>query len=151
VKGLPDATTVVSDHEALIAQSVDLGDRPGAANSGCKVMTLLSATAIGRMRAMLGHRVAAPLRLGPFLRGYHPILATRTGIGEVLHIRARKGSANTSRGAVRFVDKLIPRLERAGESGPKLLRADSGFDSKPGCSARVGPNRSARASAPPIA
>ena len=63
-------------------------------------------------------------------RGYHPIIATRSETGEVLHIRARKGSANTSRGAVRFVEELIPRLERAGASGPKLLRADSGFESK---------------------
>jgi hypothetical protein len=63
-------------------------------------------------------------------RGYHPILATRAGTGEVLHIRARKGSANTSRGALRFVEELIPRLERAGASGPKLLRADSGFENK---------------------
>jgi hypothetical protein len=59
--------------------------------------------------------------------GYHPILATRAGTGEVLHIRARKGSANTSRGALRFVEELIPRVVRAGAAGPKLLRADSGF------------------------
>jgi hypothetical protein len=45
----------------------------------------------------------------------------------VLHIRARKGSANTSRGALRFVEELIPRVARAGATGPKLLRADSGF------------------------
>ena len=60
-------------------------------------------------------------------RGYHPIVATRAGSGEVLHIRARKGSANTSRGALRFVEELIPRVARAGATGPKLLRADSGF------------------------
>jgi hypothetical protein len=60
-------------------------------------------------------------------RGYHPIVATRAGTGEVLHIRARKGSANTSRGALRFVEELIPRLERAGATGEKLFRADSGF------------------------
>jgi hypothetical protein len=60
-------------------------------------------------------------------RGYHPIVATRSGTGEVLHIRARKGSANTSRGALRFVEELIPRVARAGATGPKLLRADSGF------------------------
>ena len=47
--------------------------------------------------------------------------------GEVLHIRARKGSANTSRGALRFVEELIARVARAGASGAKLLRADSGF------------------------
>jgi Transposase DDE domain group 1 len=60
-------------------------------------------------------------------RGYHPIVATRSGTGEVLHIRARKGSANTARGALRFVEELIPRVARAGASGPMLLRADSGF------------------------
>src|SRR5579859_6774692 len=60
-------------------------------------------------------------------RGYHPIIATRSGTGEVLHIRARKGSANTSRGALRFVEELIPRVRRAGATGPNLLRADSGF------------------------
>ena len=60
-------------------------------------------------------------------RGYHPILATRSATGEVLHIRARKGSANTSRGSLRFVEELIPRLQRAGATGSKLLRADSGF------------------------
>jgi DDE family transposase len=60
-------------------------------------------------------------------RGYHPILACRAGSGEVLHIRLRKGSANSARGAVRFVDELIARVTRAGASGAKLLRADSGF------------------------
>jgi hypothetical protein len=63
-------------------------------------------------------------------RGYHPILATRAETGEVLHIRARKGSANTARGALRFVEELIPRVARAGATGPKLLRADSGFWNK---------------------
>jgi hypothetical protein len=224
VNGLPDATKVVFDDErvvanagvvlpavlagrlgleALIDQSVDLGDRAGAANPGRKVMTLVAAMALGadciddcdvlrsgQTRAVLSHGVSAPSTLGTFLRaftfghvrqldrvlaeslcrawaagagpgddqlvvdvdsfvgevygydkqgagygythkrGYHPILATRAGTGEVLHIRARKGSANTSRGAVRFVEELIPRVERAGASGPKLLRADSGFESK---------------------
>ena len=60
-------------------------------------------------------------------RGYHPIIATRAATGEVLHIRARKGSANTARGALRFVEELIPRVRRAGATGPRLLRADSGF------------------------
>ncbi len=60
-------------------------------------------------------------------RGYHPILASRAETGEVLHLRLRKGSANTQRGILRFTDELIARLRRAGASGPKLLRADSGF------------------------
>src|SRR3954470_4365292 len=61
------------------------------------------------------------------VRGYHPLLATRADTGEVLHIRLRKGSANTSRGLLRFCDELIARVPRAGATGPKLLRADSGF------------------------
>jgi hypothetical protein len=189
--------------EELVQSRVDLGDRVGAANPGRKVMTMLSAMALGadciedcdvlrsgQTGAVLGHRVAAPSTLGTFLRaftfghvrqldrvlaesvqrgwaagagpgdqpltvdvdsfvgevhghdkqgagfgythkrGYHPILATRAGTGEVLHIRARKGSANTARGALRFVEELIPRVARAGASGPKLLRADSGFWNK---------------------
>jgi Transposase DDE domain group 1 len=61
------------------------------------------------------------------LLGYHPILATRADTRETLHIRLRKGSANTQKGIVRFVDELIARVARAGASGVKLLRADSGF------------------------
>jgi Transposase DDE domain group 1 len=221
VNGLPDSTRVVFDDqrvvvnagvllpailadrlgiEALIDATVDLGDRAGAAHPGRKVMTLVSAMALGadciddcgvlragQTRAVLGHGVSAPSTLGTFLRaftfghvrqldrvlavslarawaagagpgddrlvvdvdsfvgevygdqkqgagygythklGYHPILATRAGTGEVLHIRARKGSANTSRGALRFVEELIPRVARAGATGARLLRADSGF------------------------
>jgi hypothetical protein len=186
--------------EALVDQTVCLGDRPAAAHPGRKVMTLVSAMALGadcindcdllragETQVVLGHGVAAPSTLGTFLRaftfghvrqldrvlaqslmrawaagagpghgrlvvdvdsfvgevfgyakqgagygythqlGYHPILATRAGTGEVLHIRARKGSANTARGALRFVEELIARVARAGATGPKLLRADSGF------------------------
>lgn len=189
--------------EALVDGRVDLGGRAGSANPGRKVMSLVSAMALGadciadcevlrsgQTAVVLGHRVAAPSTLGTFLRsftfghvrqldrvladglarawaagagpgdqrlvvdvdsfvgevhgyakqgaafgytrkrGYHPILATRAGTGEVLHIRARKGSANTSRGALRFVEELVPRVERAGATGPKLLRADSGFWNK---------------------
>jgi hypothetical protein len=189
--------------EQLVDEAVCLGDRPGAANPGRKVMTMVCAMALGadciedcdvlrsgQTAAMLGHRVAAPSTLGTFLRaftfghvrqldrvlaeslsrawaagagpgcgrlvvdvdsfvgevhgdakqgagfgytgrrGYHPILATRADTGEVLHIRARKGSANTARGALRFVQELIARVDRAGAEGPKLLRADSGFWNK---------------------
>jgi hypothetical protein len=189
--------------EALVDESVDLGERPGAATPGRKVMTMVSAMALGadciedcdvlrsgQTAAVLGHGVVAPSTLGTFLRaftfghvrqldrvlgetltrawaagagpggerlvidvdsfvgevhgyakqgaafgytrqrGYHPILASRADTGEVLHVRLRKGSANTSRGALRFVEELIARVARAGASGPKLLRADSGFWSK---------------------
>ena len=62
--------------------------------------------------------------------GYHPILATRAGTGEILHARMRKGSANTARGAGRFIEELVPRLRRAGALGEIVLRVDSGFWSK---------------------
>lgn len=61
------------------------------------------------------------------VRGYHPLLATRAGTGEVLHARQRKGAANTARGAKRFVEELIPRVRRAGAAGELVVRADSGF------------------------
>lgn len=61
------------------------------------------------------------------LLGYHPILATRADTREALHIRLRKGSANTQKGMLRFTEELIARVDRAGASGVKLLRADSGF------------------------
>ncbi len=60
-------------------------------------------------------------------RGYHPIVAARAETREVLHLRLRKGSANTQRGILRFADELIARVARAGATGVKLFRADSGF------------------------
>ena len=63
-------------------------------------------------------------------RGYHPLLASRAGTGEVLHIRLRKGKANSSRGVLRFAEELIARVTRAGAGGEKLLRADSAFWNK---------------------
>jgi len=62
--------------------------------------------------------------------GYHPILATRSDTGEVVHARMRKGSANTCRGAKRFVEELVARARRAGATGKIVLRMDSGFWSK---------------------
>jgi hypothetical protein len=59
--------------------------------------------------------------------GYHPLLATRADTGEILHARLRKGSANTQRGAKRFVEELIARVRRAGATGPLTVRGDSGF------------------------
>jgi hypothetical protein len=62
--------------------------------------------------------------------GYHPLLATRADTGETLHVRFRKGSANTQRGAQRFVREVVGRVRRAGAGGPLTLRCDSGFFSK---------------------
>src|SRR3954464_16093267 len=65
--------------EALVDGRVDLGDRAGAGNEGAKVMTLVSAMALGadciddcdvlrsgRTGSVLGHRVMAPSTLGTF-------------------------------------------------------------------------------------
>ena len=60
--------------------------------------------------------------------GYHPIAAVRADTGEVLHIRNRKGKANTQRGAARFVDELLARVRRAGHTSTIVIRADSGFE-----------------------
>src|SRR3954449_7747833 len=60
------------------------------------------------------------------LFGYHPILTTRADTRAALHIRLRKGSANTQKGMLRFCDERS-RVNRAGAAGVKLLRADLGF------------------------
>jgi Transposase DDE domain group 1 len=189
--------------EALVDATVCLGDRPGAARPGRKVLSLLHAMLLGadciddcellrsgRTAAVLGHRPMAPSTLGTFLRsftfghvrqldrvlaealgrawragagpgderlvldldsfigevhghakqgagvgytkrlGYHPLLATRADSNEVLHVRLRKGQANSQRGALRFVDELLARVRRAGATGEILVRADSGFWNK---------------------
>jgi hypothetical protein len=186
--------------EQATDQLIDLGDRPGAAQPGRKLLTLVHAMVAGgdciddvellrcgSTASVLGHRVMAASTVGTFLRaftfghvrqldkvtgeiltrawaagagpgdgpitvdvdsticevhgyhkqgacygythqlGYHPLLATRAGSGEVLHARLRKGAANTARGILRFVDELIARLRRAGASGELTVRMDSGF------------------------
>jgi hypothetical protein len=62
--------------------------------------------------------------------GEHPLVATRADTGEVLHIRHRKGSSGSGRGAPRFVRETVGRARRAGATGQLTLRADSGFYSK---------------------
>jgi hypothetical protein len=186
--------------ERLIDEAVRLGERPGAARAGAKVLSLVHAMLLGadsiddcdvlrsgQTSRVLGHRVLAPSTLGTFLRsftfghvrqldrvlaealgrawsagagpgserlvidvdsfvcevhgarkqgaafghthklGYHPLIATRSSTLETLHIRMRRGSANTQRGAKRFLEELIARVRRAGATGEILLRADSGF------------------------
>lgn len=189
--------------EALVDRTVRLGERPGAARPGRKVLSLVFAMLLGadciddcailragNTQSLLGHRAMAPSTLGTFLRsftfgyvrqldqvlglllrrawaagagpgdqrlvidvdsfvgevhgdakqgagygythklGYHPILATRSGTSEVLHVRLRKGAANTQRGVLRFLQELLPRVRRAGATGQILVRADSGFWNK---------------------
>ena len=186
--------------EQATDQLVDLGERPGAARPGRKLLTLVHALVAGgdciddvellrcgSTGSVLGHRVMAASTVGTWLRaftfghvrqldkvtgevlarawaagvgpgdgpltvdvdsticevcgyhkqgacygytralGYHPLLATRAGSGEVLHARLRKGAANTARGILRFCDELIARLRRAGATGELTFRMDSGF------------------------
>ncbi len=59
--------------------------------------------------------------------GYHPLVASRADTGEIVHARMRKGSANTQRGARRFIEELVARVRRAGACGLLTVRVDSGF------------------------
>ena len=60
-------------------------------------------------------------------RGYHPLLATAAGTGDVLMSRLREGRANTTRGAAHFLRETVGRVRYAGASGQLTVRADSGF------------------------
>jgi hypothetical protein len=64
------------------------------------------------------------------VRGYHPLLATLAGSGEVLHARMRGGNAGAARGAGSFVRETISRIRNAGATGKLTFRADSAFYSK---------------------
>jgi hypothetical protein len=199
-------TATLSDRlriERLVDETVDLGERPGAARPGRRVLSFLHAMAAGAdaiddcdllraagTEAVLGHKAMAPSTLGTFLRsfsfghvrqldrvlaealrrawaagagpgsgrlvididsfvgevhgyqkqgaafgytgerGYHPLIASRAGTGEVLHARLRRGSAGSGRGALRFVQELVARVRRAGAAGEILVRADSAFWNK---------------------
>jgi hypothetical protein len=96
--------------EKLVDQIVDLGDRPPAANSGRKVMTILSSMALGADRvegcevlrsgqtaAVLGHRAAAPSTVGTFLRSF-TFGASRSGWTAYV---PRRGGPTLGRVAVR--------------------------------------------------
>ncbi|MDP9332737.1 MAG: IS1380 family transposase [Actinomycetota bacterium] len=61
------------------------------------------------------------------VRGYHPLVASVAGTGDVVHCRLRGGNANSGRGAKSFLTETFNRLRAAGASGRVTLRADSGF------------------------
>jgi len=61
------------------------------------------------------------------VRGYHPLLATRAGSGEVLHARLHGGRAHSGRGAAGFLRETVARVRAAGATGPLTLHADLGF------------------------
>ena len=59
--------------------------------------------------------------------GYHPLIASIGGGGQILHVRMREGQAFTGRGAARFVAEAISRARFAGARGQITVRADAGF------------------------
>lgn len=109
--------------DAVIAESLRrawaLGTGPGAARLVVDVDSTICQV-YGKAKAGAAYGYTKVL-------GYHPILAVRAGTGEVLHARMRKGSANTARGAKRFVEELVARARRAGATGEMVVRFDSGF------------------------
>jgi hypothetical protein len=64
------------------------------------------------------------------VRGYHPLVATLAGTGEVIHARMRGGNAGSSRGAGSFAREMISRVRDAGATGGLTARADSAFYSR---------------------
>jgi hypothetical protein len=103
----------------LLTRAWDLGAGPG---DGDLVIDLDSTICEVHGHAKHGAAYGYTKQLG-----YHPLLATRADSGEILFSRMRKGSAGSSRGIVRFVDELAAILKRAGATGSKCVRADSGF------------------------
>ncbi|MBA2578697.1 MAG: IS1380 family transposase [Euzebyaceae bacterium] len=72
------------------------------------------------------------------VRGYHPLLATLVGTGEVLHARMRGGNASSARGVGTFIRETLRRVRDAGATGGLTVRADSAFYSRAlvsGCAA----------------
>ena len=109
--------------EAVIAETLRrawaMGAGPGAARLVIDIDSTICAVA-GKAKSGAAFGYTKVL-------GYHPLLATRADTGEVLHARMRKGSANTARGARRFIEELIARVRRAGAGGEIVVRVDSGF------------------------
>jgi hypothetical protein len=105
--------------EALLARAWAMGTGPGAAPMTIDVdSTICEVHGKQKQGAAYGYTKVV---------GYHPLVATRSETGEVLHVRFRKGSAGSGRGAERFVREVVGRVRRCSASGPLTLRADSGF------------------------
>lgn len=108
--------------EAVVGRAIERAWRLGAGPAGTLIVDVDSTIC-----EVHGYQKAGAAYGYTKVLGYHPLLATRADTGEVLHARLRKGSANTARGIVRFVDELLARLARAGAGEEIIVRADSGF------------------------
>ena len=96
--------------DAVLAEALRrawaLGAGPGAGRCVVDVDSTI-AEVCGKAKAGAGYGYTKRL-------GYHPLLATLAASGELVHVRMRKGAANTQRGTKRFVEELVARLRRAG-------------------------------------
>ena len=140
----------------LVQRRLDLGNAPGRANTGDKMMTLVAsalaggdciddadALRTGGMASALGCVVKAPSTLGTFLRSFRwgqvrqldrvsrellaRAWAAGAGPGDVLMSRLREGRVNTVRGAAHFLRETVGRVRYGGARGQLTVRADSGF------------------------
>ena len=115
---------------------LDLGDAPGRANAGDKLLTLVASAhprrcasrrlgcTEGAVHRCWGHVLRLHDRTTP-AELHHPLLAVAAGTGEMA--RLREGRANTTRGAAHFLRETVARVRDAGASGQLTMRADSGF------------------------
>ena len=97
-----------------------LGGRAGAQHVGVIDVDSTICEVAGKHKQGAGYGYTHAL-------GYHPLLATIAGTGEILHGRLRKGSANTQRGTRRFVNELVARARRDDRHRELTVRFDSGF------------------------
>ncbi len=89
--------------ESLIEQAVDLGERPGAANPGAKVMTLVSAMALGAdciddcVRAQAGPERAGSVEPGRnVVCRPHPGARTHTHLQQLSTLTSSAARRSTS-------------------------------------------------------
>jgi len=90
----------------VIARAWKLGAGPGAS----RLVSDIDST----ICEVHGRPSRAPRMVIPRSLVIDPLIATRADTGEVLSARMRKGSANTARGAGRFVTEVIGRVRACG-------------------------------------
>ena len=109
--------------DAVIAETIRRAWALGAGPGDSRLVIDIDST----ICQVHGHKKAGAAFGYTRVLGYHPLLATRADTGEILHARMRKGSANTARGANRFVEEVIARVRVCGATGGLVVRVDSGF------------------------
>src|SRR2546423_5910324 len=127
--------------ERLVEETVDLGERPGAARPGRKVLSLVHAMAAGAdsiddcdllraggTEAVLGHRAMAPSTLGTFLRSFtfgHVRQLDRV-LAEALCRAWRAGAGPRSGRLVVDVDSFVAQCTATrSRAPPSAIRASA--------------------------